>query len=82
MAVAGSLQVALLLLARRRRLLTPEATQESMVASLWSPAATVAVFTLSIPVALAAPTVAPYTWLVVIPIRLVRGKVSRRAAPE
>jgi len=82
MAVAGSLQGALLLLARRRRLLTPEATQEGMVASLWSPAATVAVFTLSIPVALAAPTVAPYTWLVVIPLRLVKGKVSRRAAPD
>jgi hypothetical protein len=39
----------------------------------------VAVFTLSIPVALEAPTVAPYTWLVVIPLRLVRGKVSRGA---
>ena len=83
MAVAGSLLGALLLVARRRRLLTPEATQEGIVASLlWSSAAIVAVFTLSIPVALAAPTVAPYTWLVVIPLRLVRGKVSRRAAPE
>jgi len=79
MAVAGSLLGALLLLARGRRLLTPEATQEGIVASLWSSAATVAVFTLSIPVALVAPTVAPYTWLVVIPLRLVRGKVSRRA---
>jgi hypothetical protein len=64
--------------ARRRRLLTPEATQEGIVASLWNSAATVVVFTLSIPVALVAPTVAPYTWLVVIPLRLVRGKVSRR----
>ncbi|MEA2533121.1 MAG: potassium channel family protein [Actinomycetota bacterium] len=82
MAVAGSLLGALLLVARRRRLLTPEATQEGIVASLWNSAATVAVFTLSIPVALAAPTVAPYTWLVVIPLRLVRGKVSRRAAPD
>jgi uncharacterized membrane protein len=79
MAVAGSLLGALLLLARQRRLLTPEATQEGIVASLWNSAATVAVFTLSIPVALVAPTVAPYTWLVVIPLRLVRGKVSRRA---
>jgi len=79
MAVAGSLLGALLLVARRRRLLTPEATQEGIVASLWNSAATVAVFTLSIPVALVAPTVAPYTWLVVIPLRLVRGKVSRRA---
>ena len=79
MAVAGSLLGALLLLARGRRLLTPEATQEGIVASLWNSAATVAVFTLSIPVALVAPTVAPYTWLVVIPLRLVRGKVSRRA---
>src|SRR3984893_2748722 len=76
MAVAGSLLGALLLLARGRRLLTPEATQEGIVASLWNSAATVAVFTLSIPVALVAPTVAPYTWLVVIPLRLVRGKVS------
>jgi uncharacterized membrane protein len=79
MAVAGSLLGALLLVARRRRLLTPEATQEGIVASLWNSAATVAVFTLSIPVALVAPTVAPYTWLVVIPLRLVRGKVSRGA---
>ncbi|MEA2504622.1 MAG: potassium channel family protein [Actinomycetota bacterium] len=78
MAVAGSLLGALLLVARRRRLLTPEATQEGIVASLWNSAATVVVFTLSIPVALVAPTVAPYTWLVVIPLRLVRGKVSRR----
>ena len=82
MAVAGSLLGALLLLARGRRLLTPEATQEGIVASLWNSAATVAVFTLSIPVALVAPTVAPYTWLVVIPLRLVKGKVSRRAAPD
>jgi uncharacterized membrane protein len=79
MAVAGSLLGALLLIARQRRLLTPEAAQEGIVASLWNSAATVAVFTLSIPVALVAPTVAPYTWLVVIPLRLVRGKVSRRA---
>jgi uncharacterized membrane protein len=79
MAVAGSLLGALLLVARGRRLLTPEATQEGIVASLWNSAATVAVFTLSIPVALVAPTVAPYTWLVVIPLRLVRRKVSRRA---
>jgi uncharacterized membrane protein len=79
MAVAGSLLGALLLVARGRRLLTPEATQEGIVASLWNSAATVAVFTLSIPVALVAPTVAPYTWLVVIPLRLVRGKVSRGA---
>jgi uncharacterized membrane protein len=82
MAVAGSLLGALLLLARGRRLLTPEATQEGIVASLWNSAATVVVFTLSIPVALVAPTVAPYTWLVVIPLRLVKGKVSRRAAPD
>ena len=79
MAVAGSLLGALLLLARGRRLLTPEATQEGIVASLWNSGATVAVFTLSIPVALVAPTVAPYTWLVLIPLRLVGRKVSRRA---
>jgi hypothetical protein len=46
MAVAGGLLGALLLLARRRRLLTPEATHESIVAGLWGSASTVGVFTL------------------------------------
>ena len=82
MVVAGSLLAALLLLARRRRLLTPEISREGVVAGLWNSASMVAVFTLSIPVALVAPTVAPYTWLVVLPLRLVSGKVSRRAAQE
>ena len=77
-AVAGSLLGALLILARHRRLLGPE-SHEGVVAGLWNSASTVVVFTLSIPVALVAPTVAPYTWLVVIPLRLVRGKVSRGA---
>jgi uncharacterized membrane protein len=82
MIVAGSLLGALLLVARRRGLLTPETSREGVVAGLWNSASTVAVFTLSIPVALVAPTVAPYTWLVVLPLRLVSGRVSRRAARE
>jgi len=82
MAVAGGLLGALLLVARRRRLLTPETSHEGVAAGLWNTASMVAVFTLSIPVALVAPTVAPYTWLVFLPLRLVSGKVSRRAAQE
>ena len=82
MAVAESLLGALLLLARRRRLLTPEATHKGIVPALSSSAYGVAVFTLSIPLALVAPAVAPYTWLVVLPLRLVRGRVSRRLAQE
>ena len=80
--VAASLLGALLLVARRRGLLTPETSREGVVAGLWNSASTVAVFTLSIPVALVAPTVAPYTWLVVLPLRLVSGRVSRRLAQE
>jgi uncharacterized membrane protein len=82
MAVAGGLLGALLLLARRRRLLTPETSHEGVVAALWNSGSTVVVFTLSIPVALVAPTVAPYTWLVFLPLRLMRGKVGRRAVQE
>jgi uncharacterized membrane protein len=82
MIVASSLLGALLLVARRRGLLTPENSREGVVAGLWNSASTVAVFTLSIPVALVAPTVAPYTWLVVLPLRLASGRVSRKAARE
>ena len=82
MIVAGSLLGALLLLARRRRLLTPGTSHEGVVAALWNSASTVVVFTLSIPVALVAPTVAPYTWVLLLPLRLVGGKVGRRGAEE
>jgi len=82
MIVAGSLLGALLLVAHRRGLLAPETSHEGVVAGLWNSASMVGVFTLSIPVALVAPTVAPYTWLVFLPLRLVSGKVSRRAAQE
>jgi len=82
MIVAGSLLAALLLVARRRGLLTPGTSHEGVVAALWNSASMVAVFTLSIPVALVAPNVAPFTWLVFLPLRLVSGKVSRRAAQE
>jgi uncharacterized membrane protein len=82
MIVAGSLLGALLLLARRRRLLTPGTSHEGVVAALWNSASTVVVFTLSIPVALVAPTASPYTWVLLLPLRLVGGKVSRRGAEE
>ena len=82
MAVAGSLLGALMLLARRRRLLTLGTSHDSVVTALWNSASMVAVFILSIPVALVAPAVAPYTWLALVPLRLVSAKVSRRAAQE
>ena len=82
MAVAGSLLGALLLLARHRRLLGPETTHEGVVLGLWNTSSMVGVFVVSIPVALVAPGVAPYLWLLVLPLRVVGGKVSRRAAQE
>jgi uncharacterized membrane protein len=82
MIVAGSLLGALLLVARWRGLLAPETSHEGVAAALWNSASMVAVFTLSIPVALVASTVAPYTWLVFLPLRLAGGKVSRMAAQE
>ena len=82
MIVAGSLLGALLLVARHRGLLAPGTSHEGVAAGLWNSASMVAVFTLSIPVALVAPTVAPFTWLVFLPLRLVSGRVSRRAAQE
>jgi hypothetical protein len=42
----------------------------------------VAVFLVSIPVALVAPGVAPYVWLAVLPLRILGARVSRRAAHE
>jgi uncharacterized membrane protein len=82
MAVAGSLLGALLLLARHRRLLDPESTHKDVVLGLWNTSSTVGVFLLSIPVALVAPGVAPYVWLLILPLRIAGGKVSRRASQE
>lgn len=81
MAVAGSLLAALLVLARRRRLLTAASTPEGVRAGLWNASAMVAIFVLSIPVAVVSPTVAPYTWLAVLLVRVARSRLRRRAAP-
>jgi len=80
-AVAGSLLGALLLLARHRRLLGPE-SHEGVVLGLWNTSSVVGVFLISIPVALVAPGVAPYVWLLVLPLRILGVRVSRRSAQE
>jgi uncharacterized membrane protein len=82
MAVAGSLLGALLLLARHRRLLVPESTHKDVVLGLWNTSSTVGVFLLSIPVALVAPGVAPYVWVLILPLRIAGGKVSKRTSQE
>ena len=50
-------------------------TKDSILIALLTSASMVGVFVLSIPVALAAPPVAPYTWLVIVPLRLVTRRI-------
>jgi uncharacterized membrane protein len=78
MAVAGILLGALLLLARHRRLLGPD-SRKGVVLGLWYTSSMVGVFLVSIPVALVAPGVAPYVWLLFLPLRILGARVSRRA---
>ncbi|MDP9073172.1 MAG: TMEM175 family protein [Actinomycetota bacterium] len=78
MAAAGRLLAMLTLLARRHRLLSPDTTPDGIRQGLWRSATMVAVFVLSIPVALVAPTVAPLTWIVLLPLRMVSG-IARRS---
>jgi uncharacterized membrane protein len=78
MAVAGALLTALLLLASARHLLSDTSTREGVVTGLWRSGSMTAVFALSIPVALVAPSVAPLTWIAVLPLRLVSPVVRKR----
>jgi uncharacterized membrane protein len=80
MALAGSQLTALLLVARGRRLLSPGTTPEGIRVGLWRSGVMVAVFLLSIPVALVAPSVAPFTWLLMLPVRMVTV-ITRRGSP-
>ena len=82
MAVAGGLLGALLLVARGRGLLAPETSHEGVVLGLWNTSSVVGVFLVSIPVGLVAPGVAPYVWLLILPLRIVAARVSRRASQE
>jgi uncharacterized membrane protein len=76
MVLAGSLLTALILVARHRALLAP--TSPPVVRkALWRSGSMVAVFAVSIPVALVTPKVAPYTWIAILPLRLA-GSRSRR----
>jgi uncharacterized membrane protein len=71
MAVTGFLMGTLTVVAHRRDLLAPGTPPESLKNGLWRSGTSVAVFVLSIPVALFAPSVTPYTWLVLLPLRIV-----------
>ena len=68
MAVAGTLLMLLTVLADRRRLLLP-GSEGGTRRGIWLGGTMVAVFVLSIPLALVAPTVTPLTWLVMLPLR-------------
>lgn len=76
MAVAGSLLTGLLLLARRRRLLSAATTPEGMRIGILNSASMVAVFALSVPVAVASPTAAQFSWLLILPLRVVVTRVT------
>jgi uncharacterized membrane protein len=69
MTIAGILMTALTLLVQRRRLLGPTANPAGVRRGVWRAGSMAGVFALSIPVAVAAPSVAPYTWLAVLPLR-------------
>jgi uncharacterized membrane protein len=78
MAVTGLLLTALLGLAVHRRLLMAGSTREGVAAGVWASGSMSAVFVLSIPVALVAPTIAPYTWLATFPVRWFSRPLGRR----
>lgn len=81
MAAAGYLLTALTLVARRRRLLTPAATAEGIRRGLWRSGSMAAIFTLSIPIGVVAPAVAPFTWLLIVPVRALAGGRGKRSRP-
>jgi uncharacterized membrane protein len=80
MAAAGYLLTALTLVARRR-LLTPDATAAGIRRGLWRSGSMAAIFTLSIPVGVVAPAVAPFTWLLIVPVRALTGGRGKRSTP-
>jgi uncharacterized membrane protein len=70
MAIAGALLSSITLVAHRRRLYVPGTTDRAVQQALWRSGSMAGVFTLSIPVALVAPSVAPYTWIALLPLRM------------
>jgi uncharacterized membrane protein len=81
MAVAGTLMTSLWVVADRRHLLSDRATKADVHAGLWRGGSTAVVFALSIPVAVVAPRVAPYVWIIVLVLRVAPAIRRRRATP-
>ncbi|HEX3424867.1 MAG TPA: TMEM175 family protein [Acidimicrobiales bacterium] len=78
MVVVGLLLTALTVLAYRRRLLAPTASGHELRLGLWRSGSMVMVFAASIPVAVVAPTVAPFVWIATFPLRFADPRFWRR----
>jgi uncharacterized membrane protein len=78
-AIAASLMTLLGVVARRRHLISATVSPAQLRKGLWRSGSTAIVFTASIPVAVAAPGVAPYMWLAVLGGRLLPW-IRRRGA--
>lgn len=79
MAVAGALLTFLNLVVPRHGLMAPTTTVQLMRRGIWLSGSMAAIFALSIPVAVVAPTVAPYMWLGAFVVRVgVRRYLNRR----
>ncbi|MDQ6614427.1 MAG: TMEM175 family protein [Actinomycetota bacterium] len=83
MTFAGILMLALTVVAERRRLLAPTTTAAGIRRGIWRAGTMAGVFALSIPIAIAAPSVAPYSWIAILPLRTFpgvrRGLVKKRS---
>ena len=80
MAVAGCLMMVLWVVADRRHLLAGRVSQSEINAGLWRGGTTALVFALSIPVAIVAPRVAPFLWILVLVMRITPRLRRRRSA--
>jgi uncharacterized membrane protein len=80
-ATAGLLLSALSVVAYRRRLMSPAGSTDRFREALWRSGSMAGVFILSIPLAIISPTVAPYVWLALLPIRFVNPTRRSRSGP-
>jgi uncharacterized membrane protein len=80
MALAGTLLTALILVAHYRQLMVPMTTMSAVRKALWRSGTMAVVFALSIPVAIVSASVAPYTWIAILPLRLA-GSRSKAGPP-
>ncbi|MGH9123250.1 MAG: TMEM175 family protein [Acidimicrobiales bacterium] len=79
MIVVGLLLTALTYMAAKRRLFSRSASEAELKLGLWRSMSMVGVFVLSIPVAVASPTVAPFVWIATFPLRMVNPNRHRRS---